>query len=133
MTKPCDHAIAAGRLDKAVEFYEAAATVGDLADDEADVRDAIVTLLVHAGIAAADVITCKALGQFSLGSDSHDEAVGLLRTVSQPDGKDLAKRLSTLLGVKTKAAYTHRPVTAEERKRAQRAAEKLVTAARGMD
>ena len=42
----------------------------------------------------------------------------------------MAKRLAQLLTVKTKAGYTHRSVTVEERKRALRAAEQLVAAAR---
>ena len=52
MSRPCDATIADGRLRKAKEFLQAAADVGELADDEAEVRDAVVTLLVHAGIAA---------------------------------------------------------------------------------
>ncbi|HTE61475.1 MAG TPA: hypothetical protein VK631_14080 [Solirubrobacteraceae bacterium] len=132
MTRTGDDAVAAGRLRKANQFLEAAENIGDLADEEAEVSDAVVTLLVHAGIAAADVICCKALGQFAIGSDSHTEAAKLLGKVRQPDGKELAKRLSQLLGVKTKAGYTHRSVTAEERKRALRSAEQLVAAARAM-
>lgn len=48
-------------------------TVRALADEAADVSDAYVTLLVHAGIAAADVICCQRLGEHALG-DSHAEA-----------------------------------------------------------
>ena len=61
-------------------FLRAALDVEELSElkgDEADVRDAIVTLYVHGGIAAADVICCKRLGQYSLGGDSHTEAAGL--------------------------------------------------------
>lgn len=130
MSRPCDTKVADGRLRKANQFLEAAEIVGDLADDEAHIRDAVVTLLVHAGIAAADVICCRTLGRFAGGSDKHQEAIGLLATVRQPDGRELSKRLRQLLGIKSKAGYTHRPVTAEERRRAQRAAEHLVLAAR---
>ncbi len=49
----CDETIVKGRLAKAEQFLDAAATVRDFADDEADVGDALVTLCVHAGIAAA--------------------------------------------------------------------------------
>ncbi|HWH46064.1 MAG TPA: hypothetical protein VNT32_15195 [Thermoleophilaceae bacterium] len=132
MTRRCEETIAAGRMKKANQFLEAAETVGDLADDEAEVRDAVVTLLVHAGIAAADVICCKALGQYSIGGGGHDEAVRLLARVKQPDGTELSKRLGQLLGVKTKAGYTYRSVTAAERKTARRAAENLVKAARDL-
>jgi hypothetical protein len=130
MSRPADAAIAAGRLAKATQFFDAANDIGDLADDEEDVRDAVVTLLVHAGIAAADAICAKRLGEYALGSDAHTEAVELLEKVVDPDGRALAKSLSRLLGMKTKAGYTHRPVTVEERKRAERAAAQLVEAAR---
>lgn len=129
MTRDCDESIAAGRLNKARQFFEAAGDIGDLADDEAEVRDAVVTLLVHAGIAAADCICCRRLGKYAIGSNNHNEAVSLLQTVSQPDGTELAKKLNRLLGLKTKAGYTHRSVTTDERKQAQRSAESLVRAA----
>jgi hypothetical protein len=132
MSRPCDAAVADGRLRKANEFFEAAEVVGDLADEEVEVRNAVVTLLVHAGIAAADVVCCRVLGEYAIGSENHQEAIGLLEKVRQPDGKVLAKRLRQLLAVKTKAGYTDRSVTAEERKRAQRAAEELVAAARAV-
>ena len=103
MSRPCDAAVADARLRKANEFLESAEVVGDLADDEVEVRNAVVTLLVHAGIAAADVVCCRALGEYAIGSDNHQEAIGLLQKVRQPDGKALAKRLRQLLAVKTKA------------------------------
>ena len=132
MTRACDDSIASGRMSKANQFLQSADDVGELADDEAEVRDAVVTLLVHASIAAADVVCCKRIGQYAIGGDSHSDAIGLLRTVKQPDGSALAKRLKQVLDVKTKAAYTHRSVTAAERRRAQRAAEELVRAARDL-
>lgn len=132
MTRSGDAAVAAGRLRKANQFFDAAEDVGELADDEAEVRDAVVTLLVHAGIAAADSICCKTLGEYALGNESHDEAVRLLARVRNPDGRALSQALSRLLSLKTKAGYTHRSVTAVEHRRAERAAEQLVTAAREM-
>lgn len=48
--KDCDEAIASGRLRKAVQFLDVAEMVRDLADDESDVGDALVTLCVHAGM-----------------------------------------------------------------------------------
>ena len=53
--QPCTAATRAGRLRKAEQFIDAASTVAALADNESDVRDACVTLLVHGGIASADV------------------------------------------------------------------------------
>jgi hypothetical protein len=115
-------------MRKAEQFADAAETIREFADDEVDVGDAYVTLLIHAGIAAADVICCDALGEHALG-ESHTEAVELVRRV-RPDGKQLASALGSLLGAKTRAGYSHRPVSKETRTRSVRAAEKLVRAAR---
>ena len=124
----CDEAMIAGRLRKAEQFIEAAETVREVADDEQGVGDAVVTLCVHAGIAATDVLCCIALGEHSQGDD-HNEALALLARV-RPDGGELAKSLRLLLSMKTRAGYSHRPVRADDGKRAYRNAEKLVRAAR---
>jgi hypothetical protein len=126
--RDCDEAIAAGRLRKAEQFFEAAANLRDLAEREADFGDALVTLCVHAGIAASDVLCCKALGYFVQGDD-HMQAVAELATVP-PDGKQRSKDLRTLLQMKAAAAYGAPPVSADQRKRAWRRAENLVEAAR---
>jgi hypothetical protein len=120
--------VTAGRLRKAEQFVDAAETVREFADDEMDVADAHVTLCVHAGTAAADVICCVSLGMHAVG-ESHSEALALLESV-RPDGSELAKSLRTLLGMKTRAGYAAEPVAAEDRKRAQRQTERLVRAAR---
>jgi len=127
-TKPCDDATAAGRLSKAEQFFEAAETIRDLADEEYEVGDAYVTLCVHAGIAAADVICCVELKEHAQGED-HNQALALLARV-RPGGAELAKSLAPLLGMKTHAGYSHRPVNSDNRKRAQRHAERLLRAAR---
>jgi hypothetical protein len=127
-TRRCDDATARGRLRKAEQFLEAAVNIRDLADDEADVGDAFVTLCVHAGIAAADVLCCVALGVHAQG-DEHGEAVGLLASV-RPEGEDMSRALRVLLAMKTKAGYSPQAVGGEDRKRALRSAERLVTAAR---
>jgi hypothetical protein len=95
-----------------------------------DIGDAYVTLCVHAGIAAADSICAHRLKQHHIG-DNHHEAVAMLRQV-QPDGHAFANDLDQLLKLKTKAGYTHRPVTADERKLAGRRARTLVDAARAL-
>ena len=61
--KPCSATITQGRLDKANQFIAAAETLRDLADEDDEVADAFVTLCVHAGIAASDVICCGTLGE----------------------------------------------------------------------
>jgi hypothetical protein len=126
--RDCDETIVRGRLAKAEQFLEAAATVRDFADDEAEVGDALVTLCVHAGIAASDVICCKALGHFVQGED-HLQAVAELSKAA-PGGKQLGDNLRALLQMKNRAEYGAPPVTADQRKRAWRRAESLVEAAR---
>lgn len=127
-TRPCDRTTTRGRLAKAEQFFEQAELIRELADSDTDVGDAFVSLYVLAGIAAADAICCRALGLHAIG-ESHQEAVQLLRSV-HPGGDDLARSLSTLLGVKSRAGYAAAPVTAEMRRRANRHAAKLVVAAR---
>ena len=125
--RDCDEGMTVGRFKKAEQFLFAAETVRDLADDEAEVGDAFVTLCVHAGIAASDVICCTALGHFVQGDD-HNQAIAELSKV-RPDGEKLGNDLRTLLMMKTRAGYAAPPVTAEQRKRAWRRAEALVDAA----
>jgi hypothetical protein len=111
---------AAGRRARAVQFLTAADEIMELADDGEDIGDAYVTLCVHAGIAAADTLTAHRLQVHNVG-DNHHVAIGLLRQV-QPEGPDLATHLAALLALKTKAGYTHRPVSAHERLQAGRRA-----------
>lgn len=125
-TVACTPATRSGRRAKAEQFAGAAEVVRTLANEAADVADAYVTLLVHAGIAASDVICCARLGVHAMG-DNHTEAVKLL--ASAVDNK-LAGDLDTLLGVKTKAGYSERPVSATDITRAERAADRLLQAMR---
>jgi hypothetical protein len=124
-TQPCNAGIRRGRLRKAEQFIEAAHLIRDIADEHEDVADAYVTLCVHAGIAASDVICCTSLGEHAQG-ENHNEAIGLLTKAD----KNAAKHLNTLLKLKTKSGYSHTSSTAEEFKRAGRAAETLVEKAR---
>jgi hypothetical protein len=126
--RDCSDAVAAGRLRKAEQFLEQAAAIRDLADDEDEVGDSVVSLCVLAGIAASDVLCCKALGHFVQGED-HQQAVGELSKV-RPAGKKLSGDLSVLLQMKSRAGYGALAVRTEDRKRAWRKAESLVEAAR---
>ncbi|CAN5698209.1 hypothetical protein BH24ACT4_BH24ACT4_19070 [soil metagenome] len=121
---PCDRAVQAGRLETAVQFHEQAEVITTLAEGEGDVLDAAVTLLVHAGIAAADVICCARLGQHARGQD-HREAIDLLARADRSFSKDLA----VLLGLKTKAGYSAVSMSNQNHTRASRAAARLVEAA----
>ncbi|WP_109510272.1 hypothetical protein [Nocardioides speluncae] len=124
-TSPCTAATRRGRLSKAAQFADAAATIEAFADQAEDVADAYVTLLVHAGIAAADVMCCARLGEHAAG-DNHNEAAVLLGKVD----RGLANDLRTLLGMKTKAGYSALAVSSEDRVRAGRASARLLEAAR---
>jgi hypothetical protein len=124
----CGPSDARGRLAKAKQFHDAAELIREFAENEAEVGDAVVTLLVHAGIAAADAICCAALGEHAQG-ENHVEAVQHLKRVS-PDGDKLSEALHSLLSAKTRAGYSAEPVNADMRKRTKRAADVLVAAAK---
>jgi hypothetical protein len=126
--RKCDEATTMGRLRKAEQFMQAAQMIRELANEEGDVGDAYVTLCVHAGVASADVLCCIALGEHAQGDD-HVAAVVHLSKV-RPDGRDLGNSLRVLLGMKTRAGYSHQAASSTDRKRAQRAAERLLDAAR---
>ena len=117
--RECPEAVRVGRLKKAVQFHDGAVLLGG------DMPDASVALMVDAGIASADAVCCARLGKYS-SSDNHNDAVALL---GQAD-PTLEKYLRTLLGLKHKIAYTHQPASADDLKKATRAASALVEAAR---
>jgi len=116
-----------GRLGKAKQFAAVARDVADLADEAQEVSDAYVTLLVHAGIAAADVICCARLGEYAQGSN-HNEAIALLKK-ADPDS---ARHLETLLKMKTRVGYGHTPASQVDLKKAQRAGDALLKTARAL-
>ena len=127
-TKPCDRSHASARLAIAENFIEAAELPEMLAGDKNVYRgNAQVANYIQAGIAAADAICCIELKEHSWG-DNHATAVNLIKKVAR-DGPELAKALGTLLPLKTDASYGTGPMT-DKVARAQRAAEKLVRAAR---
>ena len=124
-TRRCTDAITRGRLEKAEQFGEAAEIIRAWTDEgDAALGDAFVTLCVHAGIAAADVVCCTVLGEHARG-DEHTEALLLVGRV-RPNGRELANALSVLLSAKTRAGYGHQPVPKETRIRAARAMKRLV-------
>jgi hypothetical protein len=121
---PCTPEIRRARLRQANQFIDAATIIADQSDEE-DFAEAFVTLCVHAGIAAADVICCARLGQHAQGED-HTEAVAMLSKADRGSGK----HLRVLLGMKTKAGYSHAGATIADARRAVRAAEALLETAR---
>jgi hypothetical protein len=90
--------------------------------------NSLITLYVHAGIAASDAICCHDLGEHSEGRN-HTDAVRVLGQV-QFKGSELSKALGVLLELKTEAGYGSKPLPHDRALRAQRSAEKLVQAAR---
>jgi len=125
-TTECGPGHADGRRRKMEVFVAAADTLLLLdAPDDPDVADALVSLRVTAGIAAADVICCVRLGRHATGSN-HNDAVALLRPV---DGS-LANHLRRLLQMKPKAQYGSLAVSQRELATSERAASALVAAAR---
>ena len=95
------------------------------APDDPDVADALVSLRITAGIAAADVIVCARLGFHSTGPN-HNDAVTLLGQVD----RRLASHLRRLLDLKPKAQYGSFAVSQQELTTSARATDALVAAAR---
>lgn len=122
-TRRCTAPTRAGRLAKARQFLLAAETVTTVIDDQ-EIADAFVTLCVHAGIAAADVICCAKLGVYHSG-ENHNEAVTLLASAD----RSAAKHLKALLDMKTRSGYSPVLTSAADQKRAGRAAAALVAIA----
>lgn len=120
-TRKCTGHVIAGRLAKAEEFFDNA----DLLAGDEHRRNAAASLFVDAGIAAADVLCCKRLGEHAQGPD-HNDAVMLLRRVDD----NLAKHLRKLLVNKTRISYSDQALPATEFKKVQRAAAQLVEAAK---
>jgi hypothetical protein len=112
-------------MNKTNQFITAAETIREFSGEDDEAADVYVTLCVHAGIAAADVICCSSLGKHAQG-ESHNDATTLLASTD----KDAAKHLQVLLRLKTKAGYGHTPASKDEVKKANRAADALVEKAR---
>lgn len=120
----CNEATRQGRMEKAEQFHLAAQVIEEYAAGEEDLNDAYITLCVHAGIAAADVICCARLGKHHQGQNHH-EAISLLERAD----RSLADSLSTLLSMKTQSGYSATPSSSTKRKRAGRAVARLIQAA----
>ncbi|GAA5204987.1 hypothetical protein [Microbacterium kyungheense] len=123
-TKDCSPTERAGRMQQAEGFWQDAEDLRELGEAS---PNSVVTLYVHAGIAAADVICCAKLGEYS-NSANHNEAITLL----QKGDASLAPSLARLVGMKSAAGYGANPVSAQRVTTARSAAEKLVVAARAV-
>jgi len=114
--KPCDAQQARQRLVDASQFLEAAKLL--------DAPDVVATNAIHAAIAAADAITCHALGERS-NDGNHVSAVDLLRKVDA----SLATALKRALDRKTQAGYESTDISVADAASCVRWAEQLLSAA----
>ncbi|MBF0722606.1 hypothetical protein [Sanguibacter inulinus] len=114
-----------GRSSKAEQFQLAAQMVRDLDEGDGALDDAVVTLCVHAGIAAADVLLVRTTGRYSKGASHADAAVALAKVAREP-----SRALSTLLRMKTRAGYSAQPVQRAQVVAAERAMDLLIRAMR---
>ena len=114
--KPCDVQQSRRRLVDARQFLEAAELL--------DAPDVVATCAIHAAIAAADAITCHALGERS-SDGNHVSAVDLLRQVDAT----LSTALKRALDRKTQAGYESVDVSATDATSCVRWARQLLSAA----
>lgn len=114
--RPCGVQEARKRLIDARQFLEAAELL--------DAPDVVATCAIHAAIAAADAITCHALGQRS-SDGNHPSAVDLLGQVDA----SLATSLKRALDRKTQAGYESSDVSAADAASCVRWAHRLLEAA----
>jgi hypothetical protein len=121
-TQPCTADQARKRLADARKFLELA----ELVDDEPESTSLGVSSAnaALAGIAAADAVCCRALGERSRGED-HRDAVALVAQVS-PGGDEAANALARLLAIKNDADYGLTTMSRAKRETALRQARKLV-------
>ena len=114
--KSCDVRQARQRLVDARQFLEAAELL--------DSPDVVATCAIHAAIAAADAITCHALGERS-SDGNHGSAVALLRQVDA----GLAAALKRALDRKTQAGYESVDISKTAAASCVRWAQQLIAAA----
>jgi hypothetical protein len=113
---PCDARQVRQRLVDARQFLEAAELL--------DAPDVVATNAIHAAIAAADAITCYALGERS-SDGNHAAAVDLLRRVDSR----LATMLKRALDRKTQAGYASADISRADAASCVRWAQQLLAAA----
>ena len=126
-TTECPPEVQEGRLKKANGFLQAAEMIEPYNAEDVHLADAYVTLCVHAGIAASDVICCSAR-QVHPKDPDHRKAVTFLEEF---DGVN-SIHLSTLIEVKSTSAYTAEHATLETCAQMGAAATELVRAANAL-
>ena len=124
-TRDCTPREALRRLSAARKFLEAAELY--VADEDPDGRRVAVSNAVLAGIAASDAVCCARLGRHAVGDD-HRAAVELVGSIG-PEGRQVAKALTSLLSVKHKAQYQTAAVGKADATAAVRRAQTLIATA----
>lgn len=114
--RACDPRQAQQRLVDARQFFEAAELL--------EAADVVATNAIHAAIAAADAITCHALGERSRDAN-HTAAVDLLRQVDAM----LATTLKRALDRKTQAGCESADLSASDAASCVKWAKRLLAAA----
>jgi len=114
--KPCGPHHARQRLTDARQFLEAAELL--------EAHDVVATNAIYGAIAAADAITCHALGERSRDAN-HAAAVDLLRQVDAT----LATTLKRALDRKTQAGYESADLSAADAAKCVTWAKQLLAAA----
>ena len=117
------HAEALAHLDKAQEFLEAARVALDERWHNAAASNSVL-----AGINAKDALCFASVGRSSAGDD-HKSAVNELRALGSA-GRKASTALDRLLGLKDRAQYDRRGVTATDAQAAVRRAVTLVETAK---
>lgn len=102
----------------------------DPSSTDGPTRSVAVSNAVLAGVAAADVICCRSLGERSA-SGVHSFATELLKEVPLV-GSEARAHLRTLLTIKNMAHYQAEDPSVAETKRALRAMEALIRIARSV-
>lgn len=110
-------------MAEALEFLDGARDLLDLHGESQQV-DARVTLLVHSGVAASDVVCCARTG-FHPQGPNHAEAIAALKAADPGSEKYLAR----LLRMKTASGYGSTVTSVADASTALRAAEALVARA----
>lgn len=100
-TRTCTAADARARLEIARGFLVSAESEAHA--DPPGFPNSIVSNCINAGIAACDAACCKAIGRHAHG-EGHDQALPLVEQV-EPGGREAARRLGRLLGLKNDANY----------------------------
>lgn len=123
--RPCDRRQATARAAVAREYYQLAELVAD--EDRQFAHNAAAGNAVLAAVAASDAICCLRLGRYHTGED-HRSAAKLLERV-RPDGNELARDLSKVLGIKDQVHYSGDPLPESRMRSVLRSSARLVETA----